>query len=133
MTENIRSAAPRILVLEDERIVAMDMEMQLTAFGYEVTGIAASGKEALRLADKTKPDLVVMDINLRGTLDGFRTAAELQKTRKVAIIFVTAFGNEEAQRRADALSPLGYLSKPYRPEDLRAAVSAAFQYHPPST
>ena len=132
MTEDIHPLVQRILVVEDERIVAMDMEMQLVAFGYEVTGIAASGKEALRLAETTKPDLVMMDIHLRGTLDGFGTAAELKQTSEVAIIFVTAFGNEEAQRRAKAASPHGYLIKPYRPEDLHAAVSAVFEPHGPS-
>lgn len=123
------SSIPRILVVEDEQVVAMDMEMQLVAFGCEVTGVATTGREALRMAETTHPDLVLMDVQLRGSLDGFATAAEVQRIRHLPIIFVTAFGNGEAQRRAKAASPYGFLSKPYRPEDLQAAVSAALTQH----
>jgi CheY-like chemotaxis protein len=116
---------PRILVVEDEHVVAMDMEMQLVASGYEVTGIAAAGKEALRLAETTRPDLILMDVRLQGPLDGFATAAEIQRVRNVPIVFVTAFGNGEAKRRAKELGPYGLLTKPYRPEDLRSIVTGA--------
>ena len=129
MSRNVRSrSASRILVVEDEQVLAMDVEMQLVAFGYEVTGIAATGKEALRLAETTRPDLVLMDVQLRGPLDGFATAAKVQQIRKLPIVFVTAFGNTEAQRRAKAVSSCGFITKPYRPEDLRAVVSAALEH-----
>lgn len=122
-----RPSAPRILVVEDEQVVAMDMEMQLAALGYEVTGIAATGETALQLTEITRPDLILMDIRLGGSLDGFATAAEVRKSRELPVVFVTAFGNEETQRRAQAASPCGFLTKPYRPEDLRAAISAALE------
>lgn len=116
--------AAKILVVDDEQVVAMDMEMQLAAFGYEVAGIASTGKEALQLTEATCPDLILMDIQLRGPLDGFATATEIQRLRKLPVVFVTAFGNEEAQRRAREISPY-LLSKPFRPEDLKAIVAAA--------
>lgn len=115
--------------MEDEQVVALDMEMQLDAFGYEVTGIASTGKEALRLTQETHPDLILMDIQLHGPLDGFATAIEVQRMRNLPIVFVTAFGNQEAQNRAQALSSCGILTKPFRPEDLQAAVSAALAQH----
>jgi CheY-like chemotaxis protein len=124
-----QSSSLRILIVEDEQLVAMDAEMQLIALGYEVTGIAATGKEALRLAETTQPNLILMDIQLRGSRDGFATAAELQQRMDIPIVFVTAFGNEEAKRRAKAASPYEVLTKPYRPEDLRAVVSAAVEQH----
>jgi CheY-like chemotaxis protein len=127
MNEEDQSTAARILVVDDEQVVAMDIEMQLLAFGYEVTGIAATGKEALRLADETRPDLVLMDVQLRGALDGFCTAEELQKTSNAPVVFVTAFGNKDALRRAKSISRHGYLSKPFRPEDLRAVVATALE------
>lgn len=133
MSEGEQSSTLRILIVEDEQLVAMDAEMQLVAFGYEVTGIAATGKEALRLAETTQPNLILMDVQLRGSRDGFATAAEVQQQMNIPIVFVTAFGNEEAQRRAKAASPYGFLIKPYRPEDLRAVVSAALEQYRTST
>lgn len=119
-------AVPRILVVEDEQVIAMDIEAQLVSFGCEVTGIASSGTEALRLAEATRPDVVLLDIKLQGPLDGFATAEEVQRKRMLPIVFVTAFSYREARRRALAIRSCGFLTKPYRPEDLRAAVSAAF-------
>lgn len=128
MSKNRQSpSARRILLVEDEQVVAMDIEMQLESFGYEVTGIATTGKEALRLAETTRPDLVLMDIQLCGSLDGFATAAEVQRIGNLPVVFITAFGNGEAKRRANAVSPYGFLTKPYRPEELRAVVSAALE------
>jgi DNA-binding NarL/FixJ family response regulator len=101
------------------------MELQLLGFGYEVTGIASTGKEALRLVQSTRPDLILMDVQLHGSLDGIATATEAQKISKIPVVFVTAFGHEETRRRAKAARPYGFLTKPYRPEDLRAVVSAA--------
>ncbi len=130
MSGKPRSArSAKILVVEDEQVVAMDMEMQLTGFGYDVTGIAASGKEALFLTEKTEPDLILMDIRLRGPLDGFAIAAEVQRLWHLPVVFISAFGNGEAQRRAKTISPYGFLTKPYRPEDLRDVVSAALELH----
>jgi CheY-like chemotaxis protein len=124
MSDKSSSRVPRILIVEDELVVAMDVEMQLLAFGYEVAGIARTGKEALRLAESAHPDLVLMDVQLRGALDGIAT---MQAVWKVPVVFVTAFGNAEARRRAEALHPAGYLTKPYRPETLQPVVAAALQ------
>ncbi|MBV9762392.1 MAG: response regulator [Acidobacteriaceae bacterium] len=126
MTRTVKRAA-KILVVEDEQIVAMDMELQLTAFGYQVTGIATTGPEALRLAETTSPDLVVMDVQLNGALDGISTAEALQRRSAMPVVFVSAFGSSETQRRAHNASPLGYLTKPFRPEELRALVAAALE------
>jgi CheY-like chemotaxis protein len=127
MSDKSSSRVPRILIVEDELVVAMDVEMQLLAFGYEVAGIARTGKEALRLAESAHPDLVLMDVQLRGALDGIATAEQMQAVWKVPVVFVTAFGNAEARRRAEALHPAGYLTKPYRPETLQPVVAAALQ------
>ncbi len=88
-----------------------------------------TGKQALHLAATTKPDLVIMDIRLRGPMDGVAIAAELQKRETVPVVFVTAFGSEDAFRRVQAASHYGYLTKPYRPEDLREVINAALRRH----
>jgi CheY-like chemotaxis protein len=115
--------------VEDELVVAMDMEMQLTSFGYDVTGIACSGEEAIQLSQRTQPDLILMDIQLHGSKDGFATAAEILHRRDLPIVFVTAFGHKEAQLRAEAASPYGFLKKPYGPEDLKTVVSSALKQY----
>ena len=120
---------PSILIVEDEQLVAMDMEMQLLAFGFEVVGMADTGKEALRLAAVTQPDLVLMDVKLRGPMDGVDAAEELQRRATIPIVFVTAFGSQEALRRVQAVGYYGYLTKPYRPEDLREIINAALKQH----
>lgn len=117
----------RILIVEDEQVVAMDLEMQLSSIGYQVTGIAETGHEALRLTEATKPDLILMDIHLQGDLDGIATAWEVHRLWNLPVVFVTAFASEEIQRRAKAASPFGFLTKPYRPEDVRAAISTALR------
>jgi CheY-like chemotaxis protein len=80
----------RILVVEDESIVALDMRSRLISMGYDVSGIAASGEEALQLVAQSKPDLILMDIKLQGDLDGVDTAELVHKTADIPVIFVTA-------------------------------------------
>lgn len=125
MTETPPSSRRRILIVDDEILVAMDTETQLRRLGYEVTGIASSGREALQLCKTTPPDLVLMGVQLRGAQDGIATAKELQLFWNVPVIFVTAFTSDGTRCRAAVVNPSGFLSKPYRPEELRAAVSAA--------
>lgn len=118
--------APKILIVEDERLVAMDVEMQLTSFGYDVVGMADTGQQALQLVEATQPDLVLMDVSLRGERDGISIASELQQSGNTTpIVFVTAYGSGEALRRAETVCFSGYLTKPYRPQQLRDAVLSA--------
>ncbi len=119
-------AAPRILIVEDEQLVAMDVEMQLSSFGYEIAGMADSGAETLRLVDETRPDLILMDINLRGSMNGVAIAAQLRRSGiATPILFVTAYGSGEALRRAETVSFHGYITKPYRPVELHTIVRSA--------
>lgn len=119
---------PRVVVVEDEVVVAMDVEMQLTQLGYEVVGTADKGMEALQLIRTAKPDVVLMDINLRGFMDGIAVASELQQSGSdVPIILVTAYGSAEASRRVQTARFSGYLTKPYRSQELREAIHNALQ------
>lgn len=122
--------APKILIVEDERLVAMDVEMQLTSFGYDVVGMADTGQQALQLVVATQPDLILMDVSLRGERDGISVASELQRNGiATPIVFVTAYGSGEALRRAEAVCFSGYLTKPYRPQQLRDAIRNALLKH----
>lgn len=83
-----------ILIVEDESIVALDLQMRLTRLGYRVVGIAASGTEALQLAEQFQPDLTLMDIRLKGALDGIETAQALRQRLDAPIVYLTAYADE---------------------------------------
>jgi DNA-binding NarL/FixJ family response regulator len=108
-----RDAAERILVVEDDFLVAMQMESALTEAGFEVAGIAATGEDAIELALSERPRLAVMDVRLAGQRDGIDTALQLFTEQGIRCIFATAHHDEHARRRAAPAAPLGWLHKPY--------------------
>jgi DNA-binding NarL/FixJ family response regulator len=116
------SKAERILVVEDDFLVAMQMESALTEAGFEVVGVAASGEDAIELAVTERPRLVVMDIRLAGDRDGIDTALQLFAEHGLRCIFATAHQDEHARRRAAPATPLGWLQKPYTMPSLVEAV-----------
>lgn len=119
----------RVLIVEDEAIIAMDLAQRLENYGYAVTGIAASSDQAIELFDATGPDLVMMDIVIRGGRDGVATATLLRARRDVPVIYLTAFSDDETLRRARETNPHGYLLKPFRPDEIRASIEVALVRH----
>lgn len=117
--------ALRIQIVEDERIVALDLRSGLEQLGYEVAGVASSEDEALQLALKTRPDLVLMDIHLDRGSDGIRAACQLRERLAVPVIFLSAYGEPETLRRAASAAPYGYLLKPFELRELNATVRMA--------
>jgi len=122
--------ACRILVVEDEGVVALDIAHALTQMGYVVTGTAASGEQAVRLAEETHPDMVLMDIRLRGTMDGIEAASQIRLQHSASIIFLTAFADEPTMQRAQAVQPAAILRKPYEKGALQDAIEAAMSPPP---
>ena len=120
---------PRILVVEDERVVAADIEQTISRLGYSVTGTAASALEALQKAVNTEPDLVLMDIKLRGAVDGIDAAEQLQERLGIPVVYLTAYADVEILERAKKTSPLGYVLKPFDDRALRSAVEIALHKH----
>lgn len=120
---------PRILIVEDEAITALELTRRLERWGFEVVGDVASGKTALEMAQQLKPDLIIMDINLKGKMDGVDTALAISKIYDVPIIFLTAHGNQDTIRKAQALKPAHYIIKPYRENELRFAVERGIENH----
>jgi two-component system, response regulator PdtaR len=115
----------RILVIEDDLLIATQIEITLTEAGFEVVGIAPTGEEALELAAKDPPDLAVVDISLAGDRDGVDTALELFRSHGVRCIFATAYSDDEARQRAAPAVPLGWLPKPYSMASLTEMVRTA--------
>lgn len=114
-----------ILIVEDEGIVALDIAEKLQSFGYTVDGIAATGSEALLLAQGKMPDLVLMDIHIRGELDGIQTASMLRKIAPCPIIYLTALTDKDTVERARNTEPEAYLVKPFRDKELQIAIDLA--------
>jgi CheY-like chemotaxis protein len=120
---------PRILVVDDERVVSLDVQDALRRLGYAVAGLAATGEAALELAERLRPDLALMDIRLEGGMDGTEAAARMTSDFDVPVIFLTAYSDDATMRRALAASPFGYLLKPFGDRELRNAIELALAKH----
>ena len=119
-----------ILVVDDERIIAWDLRGVLNSFGYDCFGTAASGEEALALAEKRAPEMALMDIRLEGKLDGIETAKLLQQRHGTKIIFLSANADQDCRDRTQSLCVSAWLTKPITDEKLRAAVASALRSKP---
>lgn len=119
----------KILIVEDEAIIAMDIESRLIALGYEVVGIAPGGERARQLAATLTPDLMLMDIHIQGPEDGTQVAQSIWKSHNIPSVFLTAFSDEETVARAVLSNPYGYLTKPFIDGELRATVEVAIYKH----
>jgi two-component system, response regulator PdtaR len=111
----------RVVVVEDEAVIAVDIEMMLRDLGAEVIGVAMTAGEAIRLAVLHRPDCATMDINIKGDRDGVSAAIEIYETLGIRSIFVSAYGNDEMRARAAPANPFGWVKKPLDLEDLRSA------------
>ncbi len=120
---------PRILVVEDEAIIAADLRQQLLKLGYEPVGHAVSGEQAVQLARELKPDLVLMDIQLAGEMDGVAASRAIQETLALPVIFLTAFGEDQTFERAKLTDPFGYILKPFSEGKLRTTLAMALYKH----
>ena len=118
-----------ILLVEDEGIIARDLEDTLIRLGYRVSGIASEGTEAIEMARDLHPQLVVMDVSLRGEVDGIQAACAIQEEAPVPVIFLTGHTDTETLQRAVLTGPLGYLIKPFQEADLRSAIEVAIHKH----
>ena len=121
-----RSEGRRILVVEDELLIALNIATVLNQSGYEVIGIAGTMADAVRIAAERAPDLALMDVTLEGRGDGVETARQLQDRFATPILFVTAHSDRGTLDRVRALNPRGWLLKPFSPRQLEQAVEAAF-------
>lgn len=117
----------KILIVEDERIVAKDIERTLKALGYLVVGSVATGEAALVTIANTIPDLILMDVMLKGKLDGIQTAETIRQERNIPIIFLTAYADENTLQRAKITEPFGYIVKPFDERDLHTAIEIALR------
>ena len=113
----------RILIVEDDMIIAANLSLQLSQLGYEITGIESRGEEAVVHAQLNPPDLILMDVNLKGTLDGIETVQKIQETQQIPVIYLTANNDEATFNRAKATRPRAFISKPFNKLNLQRTVA----------
>jgi YesN/AraC family two-component response regulator len=119
----------RILIVEDEILVVREIESHLNAMAYQVVGFALDADTALHQIAATVPDLVLMDINLQGELDGIAAAGEIHDRFQIPVIYVTAYADPGTLERAKVTHPSGYILKPFNQTDLRVAIELALFQH----
>lgn len=115
----------RVLVVEDEWLVSMEIESALEEGGYECVGIAVSAEEAIELARTLRPQLVLMDIRLKGDIDGVQAADELNKRHGLRCLFISAHADAQTKERASGANPIGWLPKPFSAPQLIQTLEAA--------
>lgn len=120
---------PVILIVEDEFIIATDIRMSLEAMGYKVCAIVSSGEEAIARTEKEKPDLVLMDVVLKGKLDGVEAAEQIRFLFNIPIIYLTAYTDGNTVERAKRTEPSGYIIKPFNDRELNTAIEIALYKH----
>ena len=119
----------KVLVVEDEVIVALELQNHLERLGYDVVDSVRSGEEAVRQAVRLQPDLVLMDIRLEGNLDGIEAGRRIRAEDDIPIIFLTAFGDQETLERAKETGPFGFIIKPFKERELFATIEVALSKH----
>jgi CheY-like chemotaxis protein len=122
-------AKSNIMIVEDEWITADDLRMSLQSLGYTVTSMVSSGEEAIKKAEGDRPDLVLMDIVLKGEMDGIEAASQIRSCYNIPIIYLTAYADEKILERARITEPFGYIVKPFVNEDLKIAIEIALYKH----
>jgi PAS domain S-box-containing protein/putative nucleotidyltransferase with HDIG domain len=115
----------KILIVEDENIVAKDIKGSLKGFGYEVVDIVSSGEEAIRCAEELSPDLVLMDIMLKGKMNGIDVAHHIRDNSQIPVVFLTAYADEDTLHSAKLSEPFGYIIKPFEDAELHSTIQMA--------
>lgn len=118
-----------ILVVEDESIVSKDIQNSLKKLGYNVVGSSATGEKAIELAKSEKPDVVLMDIMLKGEMNGIEAASIIKENQSIPILFLTAYADELTLSKAKLIQPYGYILKPFKEIDLHTTIEMAFYKH----
>ena len=119
----------KILIVEDELLIAKHLQKTLEEFGYEVCGIASTGKRAFELVEEHKPEIVLEDIVIRGDMDGVEVASILITKYNLPVIFCTAYSDERIVKRVKEVGAAGFILKPYRPKELQINIEVALYKH----
>ena len=129
MNNSAESVPMKVMIVEDEAIVALDLKNRLQHMGYAVSSVHATGESAVQATRKTPPDLVLMDIMLDGQMDGIETARAIRAEHTIPIIYLTAYADEATLQRAKTTGPFGYIIKPFEDRELSINIEMALYKH----
>ena len=118
-----------ILIVEDEMISAMSTKQDLIRLDYNVVGVADTGKKAIKSANELKPDLIMMDITLKGEMDGIETAKQINENLDIPIIYMTGYSSDDVLNHMTKTETYGYLCKPFEKEELNTAIKTVISKH----
>ena len=116
----------QILVVEDESLVAKDIVNMVRGLGYSVPAVVSTGEEAIVIAEKTRPDIILMDIVLKGQIDGIEAAQHIWENFSIPVVYLTAYADEATLQRAKVTEPFGYILKPFDERELQTTIEMAF-------
>ncbi|MGC9517800.1 MAG: response regulator [Methanomicrobiales archaeon] len=119
----------KVMVVEDESVVAIDIGQRLETLGYNVTSIVSSGEKAIEKAGEDKPDIILMDIVLKGKIDGIEAAQEIYKRYSIPVVYLTAYSDEKTLKRAKQTGPFGYIIKPFEDRELHSVIEVGLYKH----
>ena len=119
----------RILIVEDEIMIAKDIESKLRNLGHESLPIVTSGEKAVEKAEKLRPDMILMDIVLDGKMDGIEAASQIRNRFNIPVVYLTAYADDEILERAKVTEPFGYMIKPFGERDLNSTIEMAIYKH----
>ena len=119
----------KILIVEDEKVLAMGLKQKLEEFGYQITDLVSSSSQAIESVKKTQPNLILMDIVLKGDIDGIETAKSIVNLYDIPVIYLTAYADDEILEKAEKTCPYGYILKPYKDNELKANIKMALYKH----
>ena len=124
---NPLNTGARVMVVEDEAVVALHLRQELLKLGYTVAGVATAGEQALKMVEEVFPDVVLMDIHIQGELDGIETAKRIPRYLHIPVIYLTAYSEDTTLKRAGDTYPYGYLIKPFLDRELHATIKMALE------
>jgi diguanylate cyclase len=119
----------KILIVEDELLIANNLARKLSKLGYEIVEIVSSGEKAIQMVGEKQPNLVLMDIVIKGEIDGIQAAAQISKKYGIPVIYLTAYADDETLSRAKSTTPFGYILKPFKDRELQVTIEIALQKH----
>ncbi len=119
----------RILIVDDEMILAMSMKQELTNLGYNVVNVVNSGEKAIKFANELKPDLILMDITLKGEMDGIESAKQINENLDIPIIYMTAYTSDDVLNRAKKTKFYGHIQKPFIEKEVNKTIQTAISKH----
>jgi PAS domain S-box-containing protein len=122
-------ARERILIVEDEKIIALDLKRRLLDFGFEVIGIIPTGETAITVAEQEAPDLILMDIMLKGEMDGIDAAKQIRQSLDIPVVFLTSYSDQDTLERAKEAEPFGYILKPFKERELLTTIEIVLYKH----